>query len=249
MANRRRSTTGRLAGPAPRLTAAERCRRHFLHFFPDGFRDETYLDWERNYKAEAHAQWEAELGRDELRALIRRKEFAEVAARAVRIESRTNLLFSFEKMALRDAVRLPGGAEAMARGLHNFLHGTGSLEQRFTNWCRVVGSLPRRQTRVLTWPVVTVFGFIAQPDQHMFLKPNVTRIAAWRYGHDFEYRPVPNWDTYKALLDFVAVVRRDIRDLRPRDMLDLQSYLWVQGSDEYSQGRFRAVPTTRVRRS
>jgi hypothetical protein len=29
-------------------------------------------------------------------------------------------------------------------------------------------------------------------------------------------------------LAFVAAVRHDIRDLRPRDMIDLQSFLWVQ---------------------
>jgi hypothetical protein len=25
-------------------------RRKFLYYFPDGFHDETYIDWERNYK-------------------------------------------------------------------------------------------------------------------------------------------------------------------------------------------------------
>jgi hypothetical protein len=35
------------------------------------------------------------------------------------------------------------------------------------------------------------------------------------------------------VLDFVDQVRADIRDLRPRDMIDMQSFLWVQGSDEY----------------
>ena len=28
-------------------------------------------------------------------------------------------------------------------------------------------------------------------------------------------------------------VRRDLRELRPRDMIDIQSFLWIQGSDEY----------------
>jgi hypothetical protein len=28
-------------------------------------------------------------------------------------------------------------------------------------------------------------------------------------------------------------VRRDQRDLKPRDMIDLQSFIWVMGSDEY----------------
>jgi hypothetical protein len=37
----------------------------------------------------------------------------------------------------------------------------------------------------------------------------------------------------RGVLDFAAAVRRDLRDLRPRDMIDIQSFLWVQGSDEY----------------
>jgi hypothetical protein len=28
-------------------------------------------------------------------------------------------------------------------------------------------------------------------------------------------------------------VRRELRGLRPRDMIDIQSFLWVQDSDEY----------------
>ena len=100
-------------------------------------------------------------------------------------------------------------------------------------WIEAVESLPRRQTRVLTWPLVTVFGFIAQPERHIFLKPNVTRVAAREYEYDFEYRSRPNWETYTSLLRFAETVREDNRDLRPRDMIDLQSFLWVQGSDEY----------------
>jgi hypothetical protein len=36
-----------------------------------------------------------------------------------------------------------------------------------------------------------------------------------------------------VLLAFCELVRRDLEDLRPRDMIDIQSFLWVQGSDEY----------------
>jgi hypothetical protein len=214
---------------------AMRCRRKFLRFFPEAFRDETYLDWERGYKWMAHEQWEAQLGRSEFRSLLAQGEFLEVAARAVRIESRTNLLFSFEKMALRDAVKSAAGARAFATGLFDLLHGTGALPQRFDRWIDVVNHLPRRQTRVLTWPVLTVFAFIAQPQTHFFLKPNVTRVAAREYGYDFRYRSRPDWETYRNLLDFASTVSRDLRDLRPRDMIDIQSFLWVQGSDEYEE--------------
>jgi hypothetical protein len=131
------------------------------------------------------------------------------------------MIFSFEKMALRDAVRTPAGARAFAEGLYAFLHGRSGLERRFEGWIEVVASLPRKQTRVLTWPLVTVFGFIAQPRVHMFLKPTVTRAAAREYGVEFDYRSRPS-------------LRREQRDLVPRDMIDVQSFIWVQGSDEYS---------------
>ncbi|HEX3675407.1 MAG TPA: hypothetical protein VHU87_14130 [Rhizomicrobium sp.] len=213
------------------ITAMKRARAKFLRVFPGGLRDETYLAWERDYKWQAHEEWNAQLGQAEFRALLRGQEFGEIAARAVKIESGRSLLFSFEKMALRDAVKT--GAEAFAAGLYDFLHGSGDLETRFTSWCETVAALPRKQTRVLTWPLVTVFGFIAQPERHIFLKPNTTREAARKCGFDFRYVSRPNWETYANYLEFAAATRRAIRDLRPRDMIDIQSFLWVQGSDEY----------------
>jgi hypothetical protein len=209
------------------------CRRKFLRFFPRGFYDPTYLDWERGYKWRAHERWSAALGPATWRRLLKVEAYGEIARHAVTIESRTNLLFSFEKMALRDAVNGPQGAGAFAKGLYDFLHGRGPEDARFQRWIETVATLPRRQTRVLTWPVVTVFGFIAQPERHIFLKPNVTRRAADAYGFDFDYRSRPNLETYRSLRGFADRVRLDQRRLRPRDMMDIQSFLWVQGSDEY----------------
>ena len=242
-----RRTSG--SGEAAHASGAERCRRKFLRFFPGGFTDETYLSWERSYKADAASSWRSTLARPKFDALLNARRFDEIAAAALRIESRTNLLFSFEKMALRDATRIGDGARQFATGLYDFLHGAGRAEARFTRWIDVVAALPRRQTRVLTWPVVTVFGFLAQPTRHIFLKPNVTRNAAARYGVEFPYEPRPNWNTYRALLKLAAAVRADLADLRPRDLIDIQSFLWVQGSDEYSGRTFKPAPTVMVRPS
>ena len=110
------------------------------------------------------------------------------------------------------------GAREFSVGLFDLIYGKGSERAKFETWCEVVASLPRKQTRVLTWPLVTVFGFVAVPDRHIFLKPNVTRIAAREYEFDFDYRSKPNWDTYTSLLEFAEAVRRDTRDLKPKDM-------------------------------
>lgn len=232
---------GRAARLRPLLPSTDldkralKCRRKFLRFFPAGFADETYIDWERGYKWSAYERWCAELRRPALRSLVDSGDFETIAKRAVAIESRTNLLFSFEKMALRDAVRSKEGARAFGEGLHEFLHGRATDRARFESWIEVLAALPRRQTRVLTWPLTTVFGFIAQPEKHIFLKPMVTRRAAKEYGFDFDYRSRPNWETYVSLLEFAEVVREDQTDLCPRDYIDLQSFLWVQGSDEYDE--------------
>lgn len=212
----------------------EKARRKFLRRFPGGFRDETYLAWERDYKWEAHREWETGLNQKEMRRLMAAGAWTELAARAVKIESGRSLLFSFEKMALRDAVRENEGAEIFVRGLYRLLYDEGSLKDRFEAWIDAVARLPRKQTRVLTWPLVTVFGFIAQPKVHIFLKPNTTKEAARKIGLPFAYVSRPNWETYDGYLRLAAQTRRLIRDMRPRDMIDIQSFLWVQGSDEYA---------------
>jgi len=210
-----------------------RCRKKFLYYFKKGFNDPTYLDWERNYKWQAHLAWEEQLNREAYERQLQSRRYADIANTAVRIESRTNLLFSFEKMALRDAVKTPAGAKAFAEGLFNYIYADDPLQDRFEAFTEVLASLPRKQTRVLTWPLQTVFGFIGNPDEHIFLKPRVTKIAAEKYGYDFQYTSRPNWKTYQNLLAFAEEIGADQADLQPRDLIDMQSFMWVLGSDEY----------------
>ena len=233
MGRMRAATARRETGPGG--VAPLKARRKFLRFFPGGFRDETYLEWERGYKWAAHERWREALAADEFDRLLAARQFHEIAARAVRVEARTNLLFSFEKMALRDAVRPAAGARTFAEALGAFLYRGDGGREAFDRWVEALSALPRRQTRVLTWPLATVFGFLAQPARHFFLKPNVTRRAARAYGHDLPYRSRPDGETYAALLAFARRVKADLRDLRPRDLIDVQSFLWVQGSDEYDE--------------
>ena len=212
---------------------AEKSRRRFLRFFPKGFKDETYIAWERGYKLRAHERWNELLPQSVFRQLLTAGDFAEISARALKSLSGTNLIFSFESMALRDALKTDAGSRAFSEGLYEFLHGRSALPQRFDAWCETVASLPKKQSRVFTHPVTTVFGFIAQPETHIFLKPTATRAAAERYGFDFHYESRPSWMTYGSLLEFASVIAADLKDLKPRDMIDIQSFIWAIGSSEY----------------
>jgi hypothetical protein len=210
-----------------------KCRKKFLYYFPKAFKDQTYLDWERDYKWNAHLEWESALNKEIFEELLTERNYFEIASRAIKIETRTNLLFSFEKMALRDAVRTSESAQLFAQGLFDYVYGKKPLHNRFENFVETVAALPRKQTRVLTWPLVTVFGFIGKPDEYIFLKPNVSRSAAEKYKFDFHYSSRPSWEVYQNFLEFAAQVQSDLADWKPRDMIDIQSFIWVMGSDEY----------------
>lgn len=219
----------------PLEKARKRCLKKFLHYFKAGYEDQKYFDWERGYKWNAHLQFQGELNEASFKKLLAQKEYEKVALTAVRIESRTNLLFSFEKMALRDALKTPGDAKSFAIGLYDYVYGKRSLQLHFEGFVNVIGGLSRKQTRVLTWPLLTVFGFLANPKEHIFLKPRVTKIAAEKYSFDFSYTSKPNWDTYKSLLAFAEQIRKDTKAYHPQDYIDLQSFMWVMGSDEYPE--------------
>ena len=67
------------------------------------------MEWERGYKWNAHMAWKEKLNEQEFIKLLRKKEYDEIVKRAVGLEAKTNLLFSFEKMSLRDAVKKQEG--------------------------------------------------------------------------------------------------------------------------------------------
>lgn len=209
------------------------CIKKFLYYFPGGFTGKKYLAWERDYKWNAHLAWVEKLNKKEYERLLAEKAYETIAKKAIELESKTNLLFSFEKMAVRDGVKTNSSAQLFSEGLYAYVYGKKELQQKFENFTDMLGQLPRKQTRVLTWPLQTVFGFIADPTQHIFLKPRITQISAKKYDFNFIYKSKPNWETYNSLLQFAALIKKDVVSLHPKDMIDIQSFIWVLGSEEY----------------
>jgi hypothetical protein len=136
-------------------------------------------------------------------------------------------------MALCDDVKSKEGAKIFADGLFNFLYGKTESQKRFESYVETLSSLPRKQTCVLTWPLQTVMGFIGNPEEHLFLKPRVTQTAARKYVFALNYKSWPNWETYRDVLQFAEHIRNDNKDLNQVNYIDLQSFIWVTGSDEY----------------
>jgi hypothetical protein len=220
-------------GPANVARARKQCLDKFLYYFKNGYQGRKFIAWEKEYKETAHRNFQAHLNKKDFKLLLEKGKFDQAASLAVKAESKTNLLFSFEKMAIRDAIRIADGAELFSKGLYALLYGKASQEERFHAFIECIGSLPRKQTRVLTWPLTTVFGFIGDPDAFIFLKPRVTQAAASKYKFDFNYKSKPNWETYQSLVEFAELIRKDTAKYKPENYIDLQSFIWVLGSDEY----------------
>jgi hypothetical protein len=68
----------------------------------------------------------------------------------------------------------------------------------------------------------------------MFLKPEVTKDFATRVGHRFasDYEPHLDVGVYESLLDLIATTEGQLVDLRPRDRIDVQSFIWAVSAYE-----------------
>ena len=204
----------------------------FLALFPEGFYGGDFRAHERDYKDKAHALALELLGETVFSDLLAREKFEEIATRVMRIVNATNLLFPNEKMALRDGLRDPEGQKRFGSALFDVLYGPGMLEGRFDEFSRVLTDLDAGK-----WTTASYFPFIFHHDKYMFVKPTVTQHAADVCAYNINYTPQLNWETYKSVLAFSNYLRDAIAELKPRDMIDVQSFMWCidpknyQGSD------------------
>jgi len=212
------------------ITARNQCKKSFVEKYPKGFFDQRYIQDLRSPTAAAHRQWIGELNKQKFGALLSQARYQDIARLAIAIESETHLLNDSEKEALRDALCSPNNAMMFAQGLYKYLYSPESDQEKFDSFYNMIASLPSHAQSLLSWPLVTVFGAIAQPRRYIFVKPILTRQAALKYGFPFNYQAEPCWASYSSMLDFAACVRADLSDLQPRDLIDIQDFIADLGS-------------------
>jgi hypothetical protein len=212
-------------------------KRRFREVFPGGFRDPTYLEWERDYKWAAHLAWQRELDRRTWANLLAAGDFAEVARRISTLYARSklNMLALYEWMALREALASDEGSRLLSAALYELVHGTGPFEQRIERFALILDDVPQRQTRLAKWPIVTLFPFVARPNRYLIVKPMLMKRAAARLAFDLTYAPRPNGRTYAAIASYLTWLRKALASWQPRDVIDLQGFLWVTCSEEYEE--------------
>lgn len=193
----------------------------FLEKFPKGFYDDGYANEERDYKVFASDLAKEHLGVGALAKKLKAEAYEEIGREAMRVVTATNLIFPNEIMALNDALKSSAGQIRFARGLGDLLAVEKPSEGAFRAFAAMLEEIAAAK-----WTIATYFPYLVYPDTHIFLKPMVTQAAAELSGFDLNYKPQLNWLTYSRLLEFANRLRKDLAKLKPRDMIDVQSFIW-----------------------
>ncbi len=204
----------------------EQLKDKFLSQFPGGFSGKSFAEIERDYKVAACELMNELLNARSFEQLLATGDYSEVCKRALQVARKTNLIFRTEMMSLNDGLKSPGGQKRFAESLYDLLYGQGPMEERFNQFADCLLEIGAAK-----WPIATYYLFIAKPESQMFLKPIVTQDAAAVCGFELNYRKEPNWLTYKCLLEFSQDLKNKLADLEPKDMIDIQSFLWCIAQD------------------
>ena len=204
----------------------------FLQIFPKGFYDDTYLRDERQYKVAAHELMLELLDVKTFGDLINSRSYDEVCKNALKVVRKTNLIFPHEQMALSDGLKSAENRESFSRSLYTVLYGENELSLGFEDFAQCLEDMNASK-----WTTQTYFLFVTFPEKYAFMKPSVTQYAADAFAFELNYRSEINWQSYETLLKFYNYVGKELAELdehlRPRDMIDVQSFIWCSVPGKY----------------
>ena len=193
----------------------------FLKEYPEGFYGEKFVKEERDYKFEAHEMALKLLNRESFQSLLAQEDFMEIRKRVMRVINMTNIISPHEKISLNNGLDDDEVQRAFSVGLYNLLFGEGELKQSFEAFSEVLGDAGADK-----WPVISYFLFLVFPGKYMFVKPTIMQHLSDLCRFEINYKPQLNWLTYKCILEFSNYLMRQLSDLHPRDMIDVQSFMW-----------------------
>lgn len=212
-----------LAGQSKPMIAFPAAKEHFLERYPGGFYGEKFNATERDYKCELAVVAHELLSKEVLLPLIEAESYQQICENAGKLISHrlNNLPASYEKMAFKDGFKKLNDPKLFALSLFEFLHGSVDLEIRFNGFSSVL-----RKMEADKWPIITNFRFFLFSTKDVFIKPTNLQHAAEVSRFMINYKPELNWLTYLRVMDFYKTLFDRMQELNPRDMIDVQSFIW-----------------------
>lgn len=209
---------------APKYTSFEAECDGFLGKFPLGFQDPLFDREERRYKQRAIDSARVLLAADAYAGMSLNERFDA----ASRILSSTNIPHPNEgPIPFRD-MQLQYRSE-FCDGLHEMIHGSGPFEARFDLFVRSIHlTSADGRPRPGSWPTLTVFAALYDPQHHVAVKPTCFGQQARLLGRD-SVEQAPSGRSYLAHLQMAEMCGEKLSKvgLAPVDLMDVYTFIWL----------------------
>lgn len=201
-------------------------RKHYPEW--NGFSDPAFEADEVTYKQATVTKARSLLARGELEALLADGKADEVLKRFEKIGRDNNLLFQSVPLQSDLSVLYHEHVDkaAFARQLIDLAHGDGPGDERLGRYVAFLEATGVPQSHN-TWTFPTYFLFICHPDAEMLVKP-VTMQKFLELASVPEKLPKsPTPESYRAVCAVADSLRTSLAEYKPRDMVDIQSFIWT----------------------
>ena len=213
-----------------RLRAAIRLFRWIYGAEP--FQSERYFEWERQYKVDLAAEWQTIVTEDRLNAAIEGNDPLPYANEVSTLFTKTNLLPWRYSVCIK-GFKTREKASPFLKALHVLLfdrEGAAPPIDAFNDHMRPLYDADLREDVIkpASHSIPSLALWLSDPQHHFFIRSDVVnRAARILSGGVLEGQgQIMTSAYYNSVLDLTQTVRSGIVGLRPRDMIDVQGFLW-----------------------
>lgn len=189
------------------------------------FSDPYFLKDEIEYKQAAVLKANELLSEVELKRLIEESKFEDFISRLDKLGKNTNLLFQGVPKSgdLNILYQADLDKPTFCKAVFDLLYGSDSSPDRLDRYISYVqaNQLPNK------WTFPTYFLFICHPDTEIFVKPQITQWFLEFFGLQSVYTSKPTGSAYTIIKQAAHQLKDELREYGPRDMVDIQSVIWV----------------------
>ncbi len=197
-----------------------------------GFDDPRLVEEERAYKLETRDMAfgpDGLLARERLERLIEDQAWATAITDFTTVGKHNSLMFQSVPSSADARVLYPGQVDdqaEMIRRMFDLLYGQGPSEERLERWFTWTAGQPAGAN----WPFGTFWLFMLDPDSEVFVKPRATRRVLKWLGSDVSLPTAPSGEAYAQVRGVFNELRDALSEYEPKDMVDIQSFVWVAGT-------------------
>ena len=195
------------------------------------FESERYLEEERKYKLELKTEWQDTVTEDLLNTAIEGGNPLPYAAKVSKLLTKTNLLpwrYGVCIKGFKTSEKARMFLEALRMLLFDREGSTAPLDA-FTNRMQpLYDATLKGGIKPASRSIPSLALWLSDPQHHFFIRSEVVkRAASILTGRVLEgQRQIMTSAYYGHVLEFTQTLRSDIAELGPRDMIDVQGFLW-----------------------